>query len=91
LKKSNIINIILTLGLRMKNIKNYAMLFIISILIMGCYGIFSENERLPQGDFDIVFQTENDGNDIIGFYSLGNNEFDFLQTTKNLSSPYVLD
>ena len=69
----------------------YKLLILLPIFITGCIGIFSEEERLPNGDYDIVFQTEEDGNDIIGFYSLSNGIFDNLKTTKNLSSPYVLE
>lgn len=63
-------------------------LLICSLLLFGC--VFSEDERLPQGSYDIVFQTEKEGNETLGFYSLSSKESRTLVSTKNLASPYIL-
>jgi hypothetical protein len=74
----------------MKTNNFFKLLIFAPIFIIGCYGVLSVDERIPKGDYDIVFSTEVEGNDTIGFYSLVNENSDYLKYPNNLSSPYVL-
>jgi WD40 repeat protein len=65
-------------------------LFITPLFLFGCIGIFDVDTTVPKGDYDIVYQTEIDGNEILGFSSLKTENPIQLKSEKNLSSPYFL-
>ncbi len=65
-------------------------LILLPVFLIGCVGVYSVDETAPTGDFDIVFQTEMDGYDNLGFYSLTTKDSTELKTKRGLTSPYVL-
>jgi hypothetical protein len=60
------------------------------LFLFGCIGVFNVDTTMPKGDYDIVYQTEIDGNEILGFSSLKTGNSIQLKSEKNLSSPYFL-
>ena len=71
----------------MKNIYKKLIYFILPLFLFGC--VFSENERVPQGDFDVVFETEINGNETIGFYSEQSRMIQNLINTPSYSNPRI--
>jgi hypothetical protein len=61
------------------------------VFLMGCIGIFSVDETAPTRNYDIVFQTERDGFENLGFYSLTTGGSTELKIERGLTSPYILE